>query len=152
MRRASGGGFLFRLRLLTIDLPLRLRCIGGLFPLGREQIGFALYRAGHQRRKTGVALDRLTTNPSFSGGATPGVIDQPHGHAHDFVDVPAIKQTDRAETFRGFRIGCFPLALEIALQFLRPHLRHRDEADVRMLGGRAFNVTGVRLRERPLHV
>ena len=85
------------------------------------------------RGKARVFFQHVALHPRLAGAAAPGVVDQAHRHAEDFMQHSAEMITHRRELACVRRTALLPLAFEIVLNLLCADLWHRDEANQRML-------------------
>ena len=101
---------------------------------------------------TFVGFENIASHPCFSWGTAPGIVDKPDRNAESLLKLEAEPVAYGGKA--GYCLGgaSFPLAIEIVLRFLRSDLGNGDEANLRRVGGRSYEVSVVGVRNGPLHV
>ena len=105
-----------------------------------------------QRIVQRIAFHSIAANPRLARRAAPRVVDQADRHIELIVQLAAKEIADGRKALRRFRRANFPLAVEILDRRLAARLLHAHETNLRMIGGRNFQVAVRRQRQRPLHI
>ncbi len=120
--RLGEGPAAFRFGLLGRVLPVGQRL---LFPKRAMASGSGLSCCSHRSSKglyASSAASRSRANPGLAGRAAPGVVDQADRYVERFLQLPAEEVADGRERLDGLGVAHFPLAVEVGLRLLRPHL------------------------------
>ena len=108
----------------------RIGCLSCL-DLGGFQVCFMFYGVFHEQLEARIFFQRIATYPGLCGGTSPGVVNESDRDAEYLMKITAKEKSDGGEIFACIGVGrIFPTAVEVALQFLRAHLRNLDKAEV----------------------
>ena len=114
---------------INLGLVLRELLFKNSVRIGR----FGLFPLFDQRFETRVLFQHIPAHPGFASRATPGIVNQAHGHAEHLMEHASVMVAHSGERTCSRRRAFLPLTFEIVLEFLRADLWHGDQPDLRAL-------------------